>query len=358
MRRLYSTVRTIAIIAVVTLALDFVVTLFIPARDLDPWVRLREDDRTVYAFDTPLHHDLRPNVKFERTWGGKLYAFHSDQYGFRTGPCAGTDAVAEKNNTVFVIGDSFVEGLGFPFEQTVAGLLACAYRDKGLVVRNLGVASYSPIIYWRKIDDAAKRLALTPREIVVFLDISDIHNDGVDYREENGRIVGSVIADPPEASRRVKNFLKRNFTTFAIVAGLMDYSRHKKFDASSALNKPLSMWTVDQQRLEAYGRRGLETAAANLGRIVERCRAWNCRMSLVVYPWPDQIVNKDRDSIQVSYWRDWSAKNNVRFVDAFGPFFEKPAMETIEQNFLLGDIHLNAPGNRLLFDTVWKVLKD
>jgi hypothetical protein len=306
----------------------------------------------------PWHHELRRNVEFMRTWGGKLYSFRSDQYGFRTGACAGTNAAAETNNTVFIVGDSFVEGLGYPFEETLTGLLACSYRQRGLVVRNLGVASSSPIIYWRMVEESAARLGLTPKEVILFLDISDIHNDGVDYREENGRVVGNVIADPPDFSRRTKNFLKRNFMTFAIAAGVMDYRRSRHFDASTALNKPLSMWTVDPQRLEAWGRRGLENAAANLGKIVQRCAEWRCRVTLVVYPWPDQVVHKDRDSIQVRYWRDWSARNGVRFIDAFGPFFELPAMETIERYFILGDIHLNATGNRLLYDEVWKHLKD
>ena len=358
MRRLFPTLRMIAIIGAVTLAIDFLVTLLIPARILDPWAQLQNDDLKVYDLDLPWHHEFKRNVSLNRTWGGELYLFRSDQHGLRTGTCAGMDAAAEKDKTVFIIGDSFVEGLGLPFEQTLAGLLACAYRARGLVARNLGVAGYSPVIYWRRIEEIARRLDLKPKEIVVFLDISDIHTDAVDYGEENGRIVSRAPAEPPDFSRQTKTFFKRNSMTFAAVAAVMDHLRAARFDTTTALDKEAAMWTLDAHRYLAWGRRGLERNAANLERIVRRCAEWRCRMTLAVYPWPDQIMHGDRDSLQVWYWRDWSVRNGVRFVDAFGPFFELPARQAIERYYLIGDVHLNAAGHRLLFEEAWKALKD
>ena len=60
--------------------------------------------------------------------------------------------------------------------------------------------------------------------------------------------------------------------------------------------------------------------------------------------------------MQVRYWKDWSARNGVRFVDAFGSFFDGPAEEAIRQYYIPGDVHFNAAGSRAIFDTVWKVL--
>ena len=45
-------------------------------------------------------------------------------------------------------------------------------------------------------------------------------------------------------------------------------------------------------------------------------------------PWPDNVMAHDKDSIQVTYWRDWSHKHGVRFIDGFAPFFREPA-ETV-----------------------------
>lgn len=50
-------------------------------------------------------------------------------------------------------------------------------------------------------------------------------------------------------------------------------------------------------------------------------------MTLVVYPYPDQIDRGDRDSLQVSYRSGWSKRHGVRFVEAFSPFFAVPKDE-------------------------------
>ncbi|HYD16053.1 MAG TPA: hypothetical protein VEA77_06600 [Hyphomicrobium sp.] len=340
--------RSVAIIVAVTLALDFVVTLFIPAAMLDSWVAARDRDAQIYDRTVAWHHDIRPNLDTTRLWGQTRYPFRSDRHGFRTGRCGAEGSPLETEKTVFIVGDSFAEGLGLPFEETFAGRLACAYRERGLAASNLGTMTYSPIIYHRKIAEAARRLGHPPREIVLFLDISDIHNDAVDYVEIDGR----VHSERPTLARRTKDFLKHNFTSFAVVFELNQRYLVTHAAPIRVLNNPVSRWTIDKELLAAWGERGLAKAAANLEKVVEQCRAWRCRLTLVVYPWPDQIAAGDRDSIQVRYWRDWSARHGVRFVDAFAPFFALAAEETIERYFIRGDVHFNAAGSRLIADEV------
>ena len=347
MKRIRSGIFTIAAIAAITLALDFLVTLFVPGRHLDAWVRLREKDDLVYDRTVAWNHTVKPNLALTRNWGPGSYPYASDGDGFRTGRCAATGAADEKDRTVFVIGDSFVEGIGVSFEDSPAGLLACAYRERGMAVRNLGTASYSPVIYWRKIAATTERLGLRPREIVLFLDISDVHNDAVDYIEVGDRV---VIRERP-LWLRVKFFLDRHFITWALAKGIYySFGERRPYH----LDDPVALWTVDKQLFDAWGRLGLERNAANLDRVVRQCAEWGCRLTLVVYPWPDQIARNDRDSIQIRHWRDWSARNGVRFVEAFSPFFELPARDALDRYFIPGDLHYSVAGNRLVFDKVWK----
>jgi lysophospholipase L1-like esterase len=352
MKRFLQAARAVAVIVAVTLAIDFLVTLFIPARVLDSWLRARDRDDAIYDRTVPWHHEIRPNLDTTRLWGFASYPFKSDAFGSRTGRCAADDPASEKDRTIFVIGDSFAEGLGLPFEQSFAGLMACAYRQHGLVARNLGTMSYSPTIYWRRVDDAVRRLGFPPREIVLFLDMSDIHNEAQDYLEIDGRI----YSERPTPARRAKDFLKRNFTSAAVAFELNQRYLVVHAEPIAVRGNPLSRWTVDEALMKEFGERGLARAAANLERLAAKCRGWGCRMTLVVYPWPDQIAEGDRDSIQVRYWREWSAKNDVRFVNAFEPFFGTAANETIGRYYIKGDVHFNEAGNRLIFDTVWKTI--
>ena len=352
MRRFWQLLRSVGLIAAITVGIDLAATLFVPARYLDPWVRLRENDQLIYDRTADWNHEIRPNVRLSRSWGNVRYAFASDAQGLRTGRCAADDQAAEKDNTVFVVGDSFTEGIGLSYEESYAGLLACAFRERGLVVRNLGTAAYSPVIYWRKIEATAKRLDLKPREVIVFLDISDNYNDAVDYREIDGR----VVVGPRPFWQRVKIALDRNSTIYVVIREIRDRVREARGGPAPALGQAAALWTVDKSLFESWGRRGLERNAANLEKIVGQCRDWGCRLTLVVYPWPDQIDRDDRDSLQVSHWRAWSQRHGVRFVEAFSPFFAVPRQEALTRYFIPGDVHYNAAGARLVFDRVWSAI--
>ncbi|MCW5748343.1 MAG: hypothetical protein KIT36_19300 [Alphaproteobacteria bacterium] len=353
MTRLLSLMRTVGVVAVITLALDFTVSLAIPARIVSNIAAARTEDNGIYDLTIAHHHDFQPGLNRLRRWGGEMYPFASDEAGFRTGRCASTDAVADRDRTVFVIGDSFTEGLGVKFEDTFAGRLACAYRDQGLALRNLGVAGYSPVIYHRKLKAAAERLGLTPRKVVLFLDVSDIYNDAIDYVEYGGRI----YAGTPTFSRRAVDFLKRNFMSIALVLQLRQRLAGDRGGSIARVNNELSRWTFTPADMDAWARRGLEVTAANLAKSVALCRQWKCDFTLVVYPWPDQINAGDRDSIQVRYWRDWAAAQGVAFIDAFEPFFRESKDQVLARYYIAGDVHWTADGHRLIFDYVWSRLR-
>lgn len=348
--RLVSWLRTLAVIAGVTLLLDFSITVFIPNAWLDEWRSLHSPDDVNYRTGLPWHHELKPNLSTQRYWGPIGYPFASDEFGFRTGACAANDPRQEHDNTVLVVGDSFTEGIAVPFEESFAGLLACAYRAHGMVVRNAGTLGYSPILYWRKIEESVRRLGFAPREIVVFLDMSDVHNDAVDF----GDAGGAIVAQSAKPGRKIKEFLKNNFMTASLMSKLwlMTWRAYLMPPVSA-----LSDWTSKPEALERWGRAGLAANERNLQKIVDQCSQSKCRMTLVVYPWPPQILQGDKDSLQVRHWRTWSARHGVRFVDAFPAFFTLPPKDAVARYFIDGDVHFTAEGNRVLFDAVWPALR-
>ena len=337
----------VLVIAAITLALDYILTatLFSSLKQAmsDPEAR---NERVYVA--APYHHDLAPDVKATRVWGNILYPWQTDRFGFRTGDCA-PSAPEKGRENIFVIGDSFTEALGSSYEQSFPGLMACEAARQGKAVWNLGVASYSPAIYHRKIRAAAERLEIKPTDIFVFLDLSDIDDDANIYRPGDDGLIRSAQSGERPASFDVGKFLVNNFTTARL---LYDLYVTSSFSYSMSIGRPRARWTVDPALLESWGRRGLDVAGANLDRIVTLCREWQCRLTLVVYPWPDNVVAGDRDSIQVTHWRDWAAARNVRFIDGFAPFFREPADTALRKYYIAGDVHFTELGNRLLYDAV------
>jgi hypothetical protein len=189
--RRFGWIRDAFLIIGIIIALDAVVSLFIPRRFCQVEVRIRD----VYDRSVPYTHDLLPNVgPVQRYRGRSQYPFQTDRFALRTGKCAPTEA-AVKDSSVFVSGDSMTEGLSLPYEKTMVGLVACAWRAKGLAIWNLGVTSYSPAIYWRKIKAVAAKTGIHPKENFIFLDMSNASDDAEVYQEMPD---GSVVDHAPD----------------------------------------------------------------------------------------------------------------------------------------------------------------
>ncbi len=331
------------VILVITLALDYILL----ATAFSGWKQRWADAATAYTesyISTAYDHDLAPNERSKRAWGNIVYSWQTDRYGFRIGACAPGEA--EKSwPAIFVIGDSFVEGLGSSYEKSFTGLMACDAAKQGKAVWNLGVASYSPVIYFRKIRVAAKKLGIKPREIFVFLDLSDIDDDANVYHVGPDGVVRSSAFH----WFNIGQFLLGNFATFRVG---YDLYLSSSLATVGSLGFDRARWTFDPALMEKWGRRGLKIAGKNLDQIVTICQEWNCRITLVVYPWPDSLAARDRDSVQVRHWRKWAASRDVRFIDGFGRFFDEPANVAIRKYFIHGDIHFSEFGHRLLFEEV------
>ncbi|WIM10217.1 SGNH/GDSL hydrolase family protein [Enhydrobacter sp.] len=345
---LRATGRVLVILAI-TLALDYALL----ATVFSGWKREWADAASAYTqayIRTPYDHDLAPNASSTRVWGTIDYPWHTDRYGLRIGKCAPGEAEKDRP-AIFVIGDSFVEPIGSSYEKSFTGLMACDAARQGKAVWNLGVASYSPAIYFRKIRAVAHELGIKPVEIYVFLDLSDIYDDANVYR------VGAdgVVTSSPFHWYNIGQFLLGNFATFRLT---YDLYLHSSLATVGSLGQDRARWTFDPDLMNEWGRRGLEIAGRNLDQIVTMCHDWHCRMTLVVYPWPDNIVAGDRDSIQVTHWRAWAAARHVRFIDGFAPFFREPSDVAVRKYFIHGDIHFSERGHRLLYDEVKRATGD
>jgi hypothetical protein len=346
MKKVLRMLGQVLVIVVMTLAVDFVLLATVFSGMKRSWADAATAYTEAYIL-TDYDHDLAPNAKSQRAWGNIVYSWQTDRYGFRIGDCAPGEAEKDRP-AIFVIGDSFTEGIGSSYEKSFAGLMACDAAKQGKAVWNLGVASYSPAIYHRKIRVAAQRLGIKPTEIYVFLDLSDIDDDANVYK------VGAdgVVSSTPFHWFHIGQFLLGNFATFRLA---YDLYLSSPFTTMAALGRERGRWTFDPVLMEKWGWRGLEIAGNNLDKIVAICREWNCRVTLVVYPWPESVDAGDRDSIQVTHWRAWAASRNVRFIDGFAPFFREPAEAALRKYFIAGDVHFTELGHRLLFDEVKRV---
>jgi hypothetical protein len=84
---------------------------------------------------------------------------------------------------------------------------------------------------------------------------------------------------------------------------------------------------------------GIARSLENMGRLFDLLAAHHIPLTIVVYPWAQQIAQGDRDSRQVSLWREYP------------PFFAAAAADKdwYEHLYILGDDHFSAGGNKMMF---------
>ena len=78
------------------------------------------------------------------------------------------------------------------------------------------------------------------------------------------------------------------------------------------------------------------------------CKEAGVRMRLAVYPWPNQILNADIESIQVTHWREFAEKEEIDFINMFPGFFDLGEPHAVvEGYFVKGDFHWNNHGHQV-----------
>ena len=314
------------------------------------------------------HHDLKKNCKETAQFGVRIYSFCTDSYGFRC-RCSKRDLPLNKDDSlerkrILFLGDSFTEGVGIEYENTFVGIIENSLSLNSIDVFNAGVASYSPSIYWRKTKYLIEDIGFHFDYLVVFLDISDIEDEAIVYDiSPNGNI---IKMDKPINKNRenkfenTKNFIKSNFVIlYYSLNKLYDFIYNngscldKEIDSNYFINKKRSLWTIDKNYFEEYGKKGIEKSKYFLNLLHNLLRKHDIEMYLCVYPWPDQIISNDLNSIQVSFWSNWATSKGINFINFFPLFFSSRSETTrnettIEKFYIKGDMHWNELGHRLI----------
>jgi hypothetical protein len=321
------------------------------------------------------HHDFAPNVAVENAaWGPASYRLTTNSLGFKDKVVRDV-ALTTDAHRILLIGDSFTEGVGFPYEDTFAGLVGERLEGRGIEVLNAAVSSYSPIIYWRKVKYLIEEVGLDFDELAVFIDISDIADEARHYRlDENGAVAWRGRDDSPEAwiAYPFREWLKRNtILSFRVVRAVDRVNawrlppparsaleeRHMAAEAAAGVNisDDRGLWTIDPYYRQSYGEEGLRRARGSMDRLRKLMQFHGKRLTIAIYPWPAQVYADDIASIQVKFWTDWARQGSVDILNYFPCFFPAPddrgtRLDTLRRYYVAGDVHWNAAGHKVVAD--------
>jgi hypothetical protein len=329
--------------------------------------------------DAARTHSLKPNCAGRQRWGTDTYDFFTNSLGFRDEKVRPVP-LTDPRPRIVLLGDSFTEGKS-SWRDSYPGQIAARFPQYEIL--NGGVSSYSPSNYLNVI-----RSLLAARvdfdEVFVFIDLSDTQDEAAYYRDldASGAVTGPANEDWSRTTglyHRMRTAIERKYLLTNCAVGLVEVALvdhgfyHVSRDmAGNLFDLERSAWTYRKVSettpypdgfgpLRVDG--GIARGKAKMTLLWQELAARQIPLSVVVYPWPAQVVHDTADSRQVAVWRDWCSGKCKDFVSLFPAFLaEKDRCSSLEagcwykKNFVFGDFHYNATGNALVADAVARSL--
>jgi hypothetical protein len=231
--------------------------------------------------------------------------------------------------------------------------------------------SYSPSIYYKKIRDLLER-GLRFDEVVVFSDTSDVTDeatayfcidDDPKYRAHCSSAEGSAqpaaaspqrAAAPKKPDFLIDRFVVTNRVRIAIKRSIQSFLGNRRRSINT--DHARIGWVFpgldvarDYKPLGVEG--GIQRSLQNMRALSDLLAAKHIPLTIVVYPWAQQLAQGDRNSPQVSLWREFCEGRCKAFINLFPVFFAASEADKnwYERLYILGDDHFSAEGNRLMF---------
>jgi lysophospholipase L1-like esterase len=295
--------------------------------------------------DTFVHHGLRPGFSGTETWGAAAVPYFVNDLGFRDRAVRRVPPITRAGRRLLLLGDSFTEGLGLGYEESLAGELEAELRRRSadVEVLNGGVASYSPFLSERVLRRFLEA-GYEADELVLLLDVSDVQDEAVgDYERlgETGRF-------PPLWRRRLDDWARGpqafwETTRFA--------SHEEKVDYYAVRDR----WTEDDALWERFGRLGVERCRRSVRRLRDLAAGRGIRLRIAIYPWLTQIDSPRMPSRAQRAFAELAASLGLPLTDAFPEFRAHPDPRSL---FGSGDVHWNAAGAALMAQRLARDLAD
>mgnify|MGYP001166596811 FL=1 len=314
------------------------------------------------------HHAIKPNIDVIEPWGFSLEKrLITNSLGFRDFTNKKITKKSELKR-LLLIGDSAIEGAGYDYEYTLGGLIQKNLKDNYEVL-NSAVGSYSPSIYFKKIEYYINE-GYKFDKALIFLDPSDIIDELFIVHDKNGNI---VVNKDAKKEKEISDFLVNNFLIFRTFLRISDATENiknylklkikasKKFEKSffqvnsedvlyyRMIHVDRSAWTFDNSLFSNFVD-GLEKSEIYLNRLVNLLRENDIEFYFILYPHPSQIVYDDL--YHEPYWINWAEKNNINYVSLYENFKGDDPKRIALDTFIFGDLHWNKKGTKIIFNSL------
>ena len=344
------------------------------------WNNINWEDKYWRVPSKIYHHKILPNIDVIEKWDGKKQKrIFTNSIGFFDKKIRKVKKINNKKR-ILLIGDSFIEGSGIDYEKTFSGLLD-KHLGEEYEILNSALASYSPSIYFKKTEYFLNE-GYKFDQVLVFLDVSDIFDELFIKFDSNGKIL--TYDEAKKVNIFKKKFYKTGgwlrdnsviFRTLYLISDKTELLKNYlklKYKVAKKLNKNFlevskdevtfyrmtnidrGFWTFNDKTYEVV-KKGLIQSEKYLVKLFNLLKDNNISSTLIVYPWPTQILYGD--NMHLPHWRKFSKKNNINFLSLYNDFKGIDKKKIIFENFIYGDIHWNESGSKIIFDRIVETIK-
>jgi hypothetical protein len=337
------------------------------------------NDHNCFARDPIRRFAFEPNCTCTRTWLKDSFNFTTNSLGFRdvtTRQVPATDI----RPRVLMLGDSELEGM-LAWEDSFVGTIENIFPQYDFL--NAGVEGYSPSTYL-----TTARMVLQKGvhfdEAIVFVDISDVQDEAAYFHDADSSGAVAIPRAKYTDSSWYSDLRLGINQHFGLTDSVFDFFEHLLVKlgvyhlnvghGGNEFDLVRSAWTYrpvsDTLPYETgYAPLGVDGGIAKekqkMDLLWQELKERNIPISIVVYPWPAQLVHDNADSRQVRIWRDWCRDRCKRFITVFPAFYDAKAKCDplhpgcwYDNYFIFGDTHYNARGHGLVAAALTKALQD
>lgn len=312
--------------------------------------KITRTEAWVRVGDPELHHAFRPMSHQAEQYGSEQGLIFINSLGAKDDSCREVAPVAQ-GPRVAVFGDSFAEGWGLPFAETVPGQLREKLAPQGVDVLGFGISSHCPSLterWMRKLIREGVRWDLA----VLMID----PGDSWDEKEIQPFLEGRTIA-------RIKNvpkFFRLRWYEYSLTYQSIQQIRrwlNPGGNRTCSLTEAIqgNEWKVawlDDPSGSPWFWAGLEQSARAVRNMQKLATEQGFALILVVYPYPKMMVEKKLKNEYTEFWGSFAREKGIPFED-LSPLFaeEGNRVENVyRENFIPGDFHWNAGGSARIAD--------
>ena len=316
------------------------------------------------------------------------YTIKTNNLGFRDYEVRDLD---KDYHYTIVIGDSFVEGVGLEYQETIVGHLNKKIRGNNIEnyeFLNAGVTSYSSYIYLKKIETIIKENPWLKTDcVIVVLDKSDIP-DARRYLDRPKLFPDKKVVHKFKSTQffledlkkgELWRFIYKQTTTGSLlkkVGDILDLKRRNLRDRyllSKRLEKSFFKINIKQVNalrsinvrkgitnflhgdlLEMEAKKNLDFEIGNLQLLKNFLDKKNIELLVVIFPWPFELVNEIPRENYKNYVIQKLMDKKINYISAYKYLLDGDIYTNISDHYIYNDQHLNGLGNNLLSDLIWK----